>query len=258
MTAHLPGTFCWSELGSSDAGAACRFYTALFGWTVESVPMGPGGLYHVFSLRGLDVAAAYQLDPVKQAGVRSHWLPYVSVASADAAADTATLLGGSVVMPPFDVPDAGRMALLRDPTGAVLAAWQARSRIGAELIDEPGAVSWNELATTDVQRAGDFYAGLFTWGRELQEFGGTPYTSFTRQGTPVGGMMQMTAERGAAPPHWLVYFSVEDCDASATLAASLGATVRVPPTDVPGIGRFATIADGQGAVCSIIALASED
>jgi predicted enzyme related to lactoylglutathione lyase len=256
MTAHLPGTFCWFELGSADAEAACRFYGPLFGWTVESIPLHPDASYHLFKLRGLDVAAAYQLDPARQVGVSSHWLPYVSVASADAAADTARLLGGSVVRGPRDIADVGRMTLLSDPAGAVLGVWQAGTHIGAQLLNEAGAVSWTELGTTDIERAGDFYAGLFVWGRELQALEGIPYTSFTRQGTPVAGMLQMTADRSGTPSHWMLYFCVEDCDASAARAASLGGTIGVPPTDVPGIGRFATLRDGQGAPFSIIRLAS--
>lgn len=249
---HAPGTFCWADLGTPDAAAAARFYTALFGWTAEALPMGPGAFYTMLFVHGRSVGALYQQDAAV-AGP-PHWLSYISVASADAAAGRARRLGGTLLLEPFDVLDVGRMALMQDPTGAVAALWEPRRHAGAGLVGEPGAVCWNELATTDAGRAGAFYASLLGWTADAQSMGTTVYTLFSADGAPRGGMMTISLSWGPVPPQWLVYFAVRDCEGTTALAQSLGGAVRVPPTDAPGVGRFSILADPQGAVFAAIAL----
>ena len=250
MESYAPGTFCWADLGTSDAGDAKRFYTALFGWTAEDRPMGPGAFYTMLSHQGRAVAALYAQDPASGAGA-PHWLNYISVESANDTARRTRELGGTVVVEPFDVLDVGRMALVQDTTAAVVALWQPRRHAGAGIIGEPANMCWNELATTDTGRAEAFYAGLFGWSGTTRDLGGTRYTTFALNGEPCSGMCPVDASLGPVPPHWLVYFGVNDCDGQVALVQSLGGAVRVPPADVPGEGRFAVVADPQGATFAI-------
>jgi hypothetical protein len=251
VESYAPGTFCWADLGTPDADAAKRFYTALFGWSAEDRPMGPGAFYTMLTLSGRAVAALYPQDPAPGIGA-PHWLSYISVDSAHDTARRTKELGGTVVVEPFDVLDVGRMALVQDGTGAVVALWQPRRHAGAGVIGETGAMCWNELATTDTARAETFYTALLGWSFDTREMGGIRYTTFARDGTPCCGMLAIDTSRGPIPPHWLVYFAVDDCDGQVALVQSLGGTVRVPPADVPGVGRFAVVADPQGATFAII------
>ena len=212
--------------------------------------MGPGAFYTMLTLDHRAVAALYAQE-APGAGP-PHWLSYISVTCVNDAARRATELGGSVVAEPFDVLDVGRMALIQDVTGAVVALWQARRHAGAALQGETGAVCWNELATTDTGRARTFYGSLFGWSSVQREVRGTTYTTFVQGGVPRCGMLAVPPARGPMPPQWLVYFAVRDCRAQAALVRSLGGTIRVPPTDVPEVGRFSVVADPQGAAFAII------
>jgi predicted enzyme related to lactoylglutathione lyase len=247
VTRRAPGQFCWPELATTDQAAAKAFYTSVFGWTTEDRPIGPGATYTIAKLRGLEVGAIYQQEKEKTAP--SHWNVYVSVDSADEASARARQLGATVVAEPFDVLDAGRMAVIHDPSGAPLCLWQARRSIGARIVDEPGAMCWCELATTDPARAGRFHSEMFGW--KLKPSGGG-YTEFQRGGLSIGGMMEITPEWGKVPPHWLTYFAVAECDGTATKAQKLGAQARVPPRHIPNVGRFAVLIDPQGAPFAII------
>jgi predicted enzyme related to lactoylglutathione lyase len=151
------------------------------------------------------------------------------------------------------------MAVFQDPAGAFLGVWQADRHAGAELVNEPGAFCWNELATRDPDRAGDFYAKVFGWEpHRADDSGGMDYTEFRVGGESIAGMMPMADRYPAGmPPHWMVYFAVGDCDAAVARATDLGATVFVPPQDVP-VGRFAIMADPQQAAFAVIALAPGD
>ena len=251
---YTPGTFSYAELATTDAASARAFYTGLFGWEVDEIPMDMGGTYYMFR-RGAHVAAAmHQMGPEQATGVPPFWGSYVTVASVDGSAARAAELGGTVLMAPFDVMDAGRMAVVQDPTGAVFSLWEARGHVGSQVLDEPGALCWNELATTDTERARDFYTGLFGWTVEQQDMGTMTYTTFLRGGERAAGMYAITEEMAGMPPSWMVYFAVEDCDASTARARELGAQVHVTPADIPGVGRFAMMADPQGAMFSIITL----
>ena len=250
VTRREPGQFCWPELATSDQQAAKAFYSSVFGWTFEDRPAGPGVVYTMLKLRGLDVGALYQQDREEAArGVPSHWNVYVSVASADEAAARARQLGGTVLATPFEVMDAGRMAVVQDPSGAAVCLWQGRRHPGARVVDEPGAMSWCEVATTDAGKAGRFYSELFGW--RLKPSGGD-YTEFQLGERSIGGMMAMTPEWGDVPSHWLTYFAVAECDGTANKALKLGAQARVPPRAIPNVGRFAVLVDPQGAHFAII------
>lgn len=254
---YPPGTFSYAELVTTDAAGARAFYTALFGWEVDDVPMEPGGTYHVFR-KGEHVAGAMHQMGGQQQGMPPHWGSYVTVDDVDASANRARELGGTVLMGPFGITDAGRMAVVQDPTGAVFSLWQAGGHVGSQVRDEPGAFCWNELGTGDPARAAEFYTALFGWTTETQDMGGASYTSFLNDGVPAGGMFALTPEMEGMPPSWTVYFAVDDCDASAARAKELGAHVHVEPTDVPGVGRFAMVQDPQGAIFSIIRMLPMD
>ena len=250
---HAPGRFCWADLGTTDPAGAKRFYTGLFGWSFEDRPMGDGSFYTMFLLNGKSVAALYPQDAQQQAmGIPPNWLSYIAVESAAQAAERTRGLGGTVLMDAFDVLDVGRMAMIQDPTGAVVALWEPRRHQGAEVIEEPNTLCWNELATTDTTRAGAFYSGLLGWQPERQQYGPIDYTIFKQGERMNGGMMEIAPDWGPVPPHWLVYFAVDDCDATAAAAGRLGGSVQMPPSDIPGVGRFAMLKDPQGATFAII------
>lgn len=255
VTQHAPGTFCWPELATTDQQGAKTFYTTLFGWEFSDSDMGGGESYTMLKLAGRDVGALYSMrEEQRGQGIPPHWNSYVAVESADQAAAKAKALGGQVLMEPFDVFDAGRMAIVKDPTGAVFCVWQAKAHIGAGVLNELGALCWTELMTTDTGKAGTFYTGLFDWKAEAMPMAPMTYTIFKSGTAQAGGMMAITPEMGPVPPHWMVYFAVADCDAAVAKAKGLGAKVAVPPTDAPNVGRFAVLRDPQGAHFSVIRL----
>ena len=163
-SSHVPGTFCWPELATTDQNAGVAFYRALFGWDVNDLSMGPDGTYSMFLLRGKEVGAACSLRPdERQAGVPPHWNLYVTVTNAVESAKRAEQLGARVLAPAFDVMDVGRMAVVQDPTGAVFELWEPKKSIGAKILNEPGALCWSELTTRDPNGARAFYTALFGW-----------------------------------------------------------------------------------------------
>jgi hypothetical protein len=247
VTKHAPGSFCWPELATTDAEGAKAFYGGLFGWTATDSPAGPDMVYTMLKLRGLDAGALYGMDSKQQQGVPPHWNAYVAVENADESAEKAKSLGGTVVMGPFDVMDVGRMAIIKDPTGATFCLWQARKHIGVGVKNEPGALTWCELDTRDLAKAKAFYTALFGWTTKDSP----EYTEWMLGGEPIGGMMSIPKEWGDVPPSWLTYFAVADADATAAKAKELGGKVIVPPMDIPGTGRFSVLADPQGAVFAV-------
>ena len=253
---YKPGTFCWVELGTSDSGAAKSFYSQLFGWEYEDNPMGPDMVYTMLKLNGKEIGGLYNLMPDMVAqGIPPNWLSYISVTNADEACEKIKAAGGTVINGPFDVASHGRMAMVKDPADAVFAIWQAKEHKGSEIYNVPNSFCWNELATPDTAKAGDFYTGLFGWGKNVREMSpGFSYTSFTNGDRQAGGMYKPTPEMGEIPANWLTYFAVSDTDATAKKATELGAKAIVPPADIPEVGRFAVIQDPQGAVFGIIKL----
>ena len=191
------------------------------------------------------------LSAVQQEGQPPAWNSYVTVTSADDAARAAADNGGTIAMEPFDVMEAGRMALVQDPTGAFFAVWEPRDNIGAQRVNEPGALTLNQLDTSDVEGAEKFYSGAFGWRFESVGTEETPYWGIYNGDRLNGGMMPLPPGTGA-PSHWLVYFGSESVDDDASRIAELGGTVMVEPSDVPG-GRIAVAQDPQGAVFALFA-----
>jgi predicted enzyme related to lactoylglutathione lyase len=248
-THYEPGTFCWVGLATSDPPVAERFYTGLFGWEAEELSAGEAGPYAALRQDGMDVAIVYRQQPeARAAGAPPHWTSYISVEDADATAARAGQLGGAAVFrEPFDVLDAGRVAAISDPTGAIVSLWQPRSRIGATLVNDIGALCWNELATTDLERAKAFFGELLGWQYETDQSG---YASIKNGGRLNGGMREQTEQERGIPPNWLPYFTVENLDDAARQAERFGGRVILPATDIH-IGRFEVIADPQGAVFAV-------
>jgi uncharacterized protein len=249
---HAPGSFCWIELATTDGPGARKFYGDLFGWEAQDTPVGPDMVYTILKLNGKDVGALYQKGEMMK-DVPTHWASYVSVANADENVAKAQSLGGTIIKEAFDVMDVGRMAVIGDPTGAVFCIWQPKAHQGVGVKGEPNSLTWNELLTNDTAKASEFYTKLFGW-QDKTHGDGMHYTEFMNADAHVGGMMQIQPQMGPIPPHWGIYFAVEDVDASAEKAKSLGASLVVPPMDIENVGRFSTIRDPQGAVFSVIKL----
>ena len=246
---YVSGTPNWVDLQTTDQAAAKQFYGALFGWSYNDLPIEEGVFYSMATLKGLDVAAiAPSSDDQAAAGAPPHWNSYVSVDDIEAAAARVASAGGTVVAPPFDVLDAGRMAVIVDPTGAIFELWQAKNHIGATLVNEPGAFSWSELITPDVPKAAAFYEKVFGWGSDTHT-GEMPYTEFKLDGESIAGAMNPPMP--GIPPMWGIYFSTADTDATVAKAKSLGAAVFSEPMDIEP-GRFAVLADPHGAMFNVI------
>jgi hypothetical protein len=250
VSSHAPGAFCWIELGTTNQNAAKEFYGKLFGWSFADSEMGPGMTYTIFKLKGRDAAACYTLDAAKMPGVPPHWMIYVASADAGASAKRAAELGGRVTAPAFEVGTFGKMAVLADPAGGNFCVWEAKENPGIGIHNEPGAFCWGQLNTNETAKSEAFYAALFGWTAKTGSGGGMTYTEWMLGGTPIGGMMA-PPDGARVPSHWLPYFAVADCDKAAALAASLGARTYVPPTSIEGTGRFAVLADPQGAAFAI-------
>lgn len=249
-TSYTPGTFCWTELTTSDQAGAKAFYEGLLDWTADDRPIGDGGyVYSMMQRDGHNVAAiATQPDQQREAGVPPMWNSYVSVESADAAAARAKELGATVHAEPFDVMDVGRMAVIQDPQGAYFELWQPKAHFGAALVNAPGAPVWNELATPDMDGSSAFYTQLFGWTVEPFEGSPEPYLSIKNGGANAGGIRPLAPS--GPPPHWLVYFGVDDLDRALAKVPQLGGTVHAGPIDI-SIAKIAVVADPQGAVLAL-------
>jgi predicted enzyme related to lactoylglutathione lyase len=264
---YIPGVPCWVDTSQPDPDAAAAFYRDLFGWEVEDMmPPGSGAKYFMARIGGRDVAAIGSIP--ESAPEMATWNTYIWVYSADETTVKAREAGGSVMMEPFDVMDAGRMAVLADPEGAVFMLWQPDQHRGAGIVNEHGSVNFNGLNTRDVAGATEFYGAVFGWttldlgGAEMWTLPG--YGDHLEKDDP--GIRERNAEFGGpsgfedvvaainpigddqpdTPAHWSVTFGVDDADAIAAKAGELGGTVVVPPFDAPWV-RMTIISDPQGA-----------
>ncbi len=254
---HKPGSFCWIELGTTDQAAAKQFYASLFGWGAKDFPMGPNEVYSIFNLDGRDTGGGYTLRPDMRAmGIPPHWMLYVLVESADEAVDKAANAGAKVMAPAFDVSDFGRMAVLQDPTGAVFSVWQVKRQPGGQgggirAAHEPGAFTWADLVTPDPEGARKFYETLFGWRVAPGEKDPSGYLHIKNGEDFIGGVPPAEHLPPNAPPHWLLYFQVANCDAATDQARKLGARVYMEPMSMENVGRWSVIADPQGAVLAL-------
>ena len=265
---YIPGVPCWVDASEPDPEAAVGFYSGLFGWEFEDVmPPGSEGKYFIARLRGGDVAAVGSIP--EAAPPTAMWNTYIWVDSADETASKTRDAGGGVVMEPFDVMDASRMAVFTDPEGAAFCVWQAKEHKGARIVNEPGSLNLNGLNTRDVEGAKSFYGSVFGWrtlalpaGPEMWALSG--FGDFLERDNPdlrkqmadadapkgfedvVASINPIPPDQPDTPPHWSVTFAVADADATAAKAAELGGKVIVPPFDAPWV-RMTVIGDPQGA-----------
>lgn len=258
MPEYAPGTPSWVELSSPDPEASAAFYGAVMNWsTTEPGPVEETGGYRMFQQGDKNIGG---LMGHMQEGQPTAWSTYISVADADETASKVKGAGGSVVVEPMDVMDLGRMAFFTDPAGAVFGVWQPIGFSGADLVNEPNSLCWNEVLTRDAAASKPFYTSVFGWDAGRPQFEGAPdtYTVWELGGKSVGGMMQMTDEYfpPEVPTHWGVCFAVADCDATVARSEELGATVTSAPMDMP-IGRFASLIDPQGAAFTVMQLAQQ-
>jgi len=235
------------DLAVPDVAAAAAFYREVFGWRPEPVPGAAG--YEVMQAGGGAVCGVYAMGAERRAaGDPPAWLLYLTVDDADARAGRALALGATPVADPYDVPGAGRAAVIADPTGARVALWQGGAMAGAAVVAEPGALTWSELATTDRRAAAAFYTALLELRAEDME-GPFPYTTLVGGEGPVAGVY----EPGDGPSRWTPYFAVQDAEAAAGLAVAGGGRVLQDPLETP-YGRIGVIADPVGAVVAIVQL----
>jgi uncharacterized protein len=250
-TKYAPGTFSWTDLATTDQDGAKQFYGQLFGWSAVDFPIDENTTYSMMQIGGKDVAAiSPQPQQQRDAGVPPLWNSYITVESADATADRAQELGATVHAPAFDVMDVGRMAVIQDPQGAFFMPWEPKQHIGASLVNAPGALSWNELASVDPEASADFYRELFGW--KIEPFEGTPMTYLGIQNSEGHGNGGIRSTMENEPTYWLVYFGTADADADVARAGELGGTVLAPATEI-GVGTIAVVQDPQGAVFALYA-----
>jgi len=248
FNSYAHGTPSWVDHGTKDLPASNAFYGTLFGWDADDQGEEMGN-YTLLRKAGKTVAGNM---PAMVEGMPRVWTSYVSVDDADATVELARKAGAMVFVEPMDVSDIGRMAVFADPTGAAIGVWQAKTFMGSELAGETGAFVWTELNTRDTAAAKSFYADVFGWEPSDIDMGGMSYTEWKLGGASVAGMLTMPDMVPAeVPAHWLVYFGVDDTDASVSRATELGATALVPPTDIPP-GRFAVLSDPDGAAFALI------
>jgi hypothetical protein len=257
------GVPCWVDTAQPDPEAAAEFYGGLFGWEFDDrTPAGSPLRYLVGRLHGCDVAAIGSLP--EDAGEPT-WNTYVWVDDVDAASARIVEAGGSVLMEPLDVSDAGRMAVFADPTGAAFCIWQAKAGKGAQLVNEPGTWNFSGLNTRDPASAKRFYAEVFGWeangagdaevwrlpgyGDFLERLDPGMRARMAAVGAPEGfedAVAWMTPLSDDSPSHWHVTFAVDDADATAQRAEELGGKVLVAPSDAPWV-RTTVLGDPQGA-----------
>ncbi|GAA2854160.1 VOC family protein [Streptosporangium fragile] len=246
-TGYPDGAPCWVELATPDAAAVSGFYAGLFGWTCQD--QGEEfGHYTMCSLDGRAVAAISPAQGAPPAGApSSYWSVYLATSDVDAGAATVEANGGKLLAPPMDVPGFGRFAYATDPTGAAFGLWQAGPFSGAQLHDEPGALCWSEVTTTDGAAADTFYRALFGYEQEQTGDGAAfDYTVWRIGGTEVCGRLQMDENWAGIAPHWMAYFAVPDCDAAVRRVTELGGALGYGPFDTPH-GRMAVVSDPAGA-----------
>lgn len=248
-SSYGPGVPNWVDLSTSDAAGAKEFYGGLLGWDFSDQPVPDGSTYSQVLVGGRQIAGLYEGDGSRP----TVWNMYLAVESADRAAREASSRGGSVVMEPFDVMDVGRMAFVQDPTGAFVAFWEARAHHGCEIVNGPGLFSWAQLVCTDVERAREFYGGLFGYEwEEMPSDGDQPHLIAKAGGHSAADVMG-PPPGAPAMSYWLAYFGTDDLEAATARIAELGGSVMAGPMEVPETGDLVVAADPQGGVFALYA-----
>ncbi|MDX1334833.1 MAG: VOC family protein [Gammaproteobacteria bacterium] len=256
VNTYEQGTFCWIDLATTDAGSAVVFYTSVFDWQVNDIPTPDGVPYNLFQQDGHDVCALYQMpSEMMQAGTPPAWNSFIAVDDADAMAEQVVARGGSVIQQPFNVMDFGRMAVLKDPDGAVFSFWQNMSKMGERIVNVPNTWCWNELYCNNPEQEIAFYEALFSWTHDISKNPmGLDYVTYKRDGQELAGMLQIQSDWGSMPPAWGVYFTVADVQETMAKVKAAGGKVLMDPMPIPGVGEFTSVTDPQGAFFNIIRL----
>lgn len=255
VTTYRNGCPSWVDVAVPDMAAATRFYTALFGWEAEDQGE-EAGHYTMLRLKGKAVGG---MGPRRGDAGPPLWGVYLTVDDLAAVSAAIEPAGGSIVMPAMEVMEAGSMLVALDATGSMFHLWQPNQHIGSEIVNEPGAFVWAELATRDLEASQAFYSAIVGWEFQAMDDGAPGgYTLISCNGRTVGGLMPMVGEDwGDLPSHWMAYFGVMDTDQAAAAAADLGGSVPVPPFDTPA-GRIAVLNDPGGNAFSVITMAGAD
>jgi predicted enzyme related to lactoylglutathione lyase len=246
--ARLTGKFVWFECVTAEQARAKAFYGDVIGWKTQ--PFKAGGETYDMATVGDKPVGGYASPGDDAKSAPPHWVSYVSVDDVDATAKLIKAEGGALLEGPFDVPEVGRMARVADPQGAVF--W-LMAGTGDDTPDAPsrhGEFHWNELWTRDADAAVRFYQKVFGYSSKSMAMPDGTYHVLEKGGVPRGGIMASTDEK--VPPMWLPYVAVDDCDAVVARAEKLGATIHAPPTDIPEVGRFAVLADSNGATFAVV------
>ncbi len=244
------GLFNWVDLATTDTEGAKAFYAGLFGWQAEDLPTDVGVPYTMFKIDGYNVVGMSAMPPdMQKQGVPPMWSSYVKHSDVDAITAKAEAAGATIVMPPMDVMDAGRMMFAQDPTGATFGVWQPKNHIGAKLVNQANTLVWNELHTRDSKAAQAFYEAVFDWTVSRDPSG---YGMFANNGRTQAGMLTMDESFGEMPPNWGVYFLVEDVNAMSAKVKELGGNILVPVTAAGEVGNFSVVQDPQGGTFTIM------
>lgn len=251
-TSYIPGTFSWTDLTTPDQDAAKAFYAELFGWEADDMPAGEGVVYSMMKRDGHYVGAiSPQPQQQRDAGAPPTWNSYITVESADDTLERARHRGATVHAPAFDVMDAGRMGVVQDPQGAFFLVWEPRNHPGAGLVNAPGALAWNELASPDMDASAEFYSDLFGWNVDPVEGFGMPYMIIKNsEGRTNGGIRAATESE---PCYWLVYFGSENVENTLAKVADLGGEAIMGPQEIGSGMTLAAVLDPQGAVFALYA-----
>lgn len=259
------GAISWPELQTSDPDTAVNFYKKVFGWNFDTMPM-PTGDYHVAKF-GDEKGGLCGIFEAPEPGLPTAWMFYVTIADAKATAARAGELGGTVIVPPMDVPTIGTLLGIQDPTGAVIMALQysdEQQEVDSQIEFEfeqsfgiHGMFSWYELRTPDVEAASEFYSALFGWDIEVVEMpGGMKYHTCKLEDVGFGGLV--TPPSSDVPPHWGAYVTVDDVDATAKAVADAGGTLHVEGMDVEGVGRISIFNDPTGGSLGAVTYAQAE
>ncbi|BAJ31873.1 MULTISPECIES: VOC family protein [Kitasatospora] len=249
-TPYATGTPCWVDLMAKDQQAALDFYRDLLGWQGQPGPAEFGG-YAVCELNGRAVAGiGPAMAPEGAPEPPTVWTSYLATTDAQATQEAIVRAGGALIVPTVDVGDLGRMLVAADPQGAVFGVWQPGEFFGARVVNEAGALTWNELHTSDVPAATAFYGEAF--GIEIEPLDGADsYWELRVGGRAVGGVTLLANDPPGTPAHWLTYFAVDDVDSTVDALVKRGGTVLAPPFDMAA-GRMTVVADPQGAPFALI------
>jgi len=250
----MHGQFVWYELMTTDSAGAQRFYPPITGWGTQKWD-APNTDYMMWTAGGETIAGIVQLTEAQQSqGIRPNWLPYVAVDNVDQTLAKATSLGAKVTMPPMDMPDVGRMAVIQDPQGAAIAVYRpSNAQPGFDGTPKLGNMCWHDLTTTDYSAALSFYGAVFGWQKagEMDMGGGMIYVMFGHGGKPYGGMYNRTPQMGNMPPNWVSYVNVRDVNAAVAAIKRGGGKVLQGPLPTPDGGLFAQASDPQGTMFAL-------